>query len=212
LGLYNILLKIELKRGRKMGKSLSKILSRFEEFVLGYSVIIMAVILIGNVISRKVFNYSWAFSEEVGSTLTMVVTFFGISYAAKKAKHITMSALYDLVSTKYKKIMTTIICGGTCLAMIFVGYYSLKYTLKIHELGRVTPSLRIPMEYIIAVLPLGFLLGAIEYGRSFIKNLTHKEIWISSEETIRIYNDDKAGKNLERNIEVSVQMNNQEVK
>jgi C4-dicarboxylate transporter, DctQ subunit len=195
-----------------MGKSISKALTRLEELILGYAVILMAVILIGNVISRKVFNYSWAFSEEAGSTLTMVVTFFGISYAAKKAKHITMSALYDLVSNRYKKIMTTIITGGTCLAMLFVTYYAVLYTLKVHELGRVTPSLRIPMEFIIAVIPIGFLLGAIEYGRTFVKNLKEKEIWISTQETIRDYSDDKAGKNVQAAIEVPVQMNNQEVK
>lgn len=193
-----------------MGK-LGKMMTRCEEFILGYSVILMAVILIANVICRKVLNFSLTFSEEAGSTLTMIVTFFGISYAAKKAKHITMSIVYDLVSNKYKKVMTTMIAGVSCLVLLLVAYYSLKYTLKIHELGRVTPALRIPMEYIMAVLPLGFFLGAIEYGRSFIKNLKSKEIWISTEETIRIYEDDKIVKNVQADTKVSPQATNQEV-
>lgn len=195
-----------------MGKSLFKAITRCEEFILAYSVILMAIVLVGSVISRKVFNYSWTSAEEVGQTLTLIVTFLGIGYAAKKAKHITMSALYDQVSNRYKKILTIIITGGTSLAMFYICYYGVLYTLNLHELGRVSPSLRIPMYLIIAVVPLGFFLGAVEYGRTFLKNLKEKEIWISTEETIREYLDEKACKVSFKDPDEGVVTNNQEVK
>lgn len=191
-----------------MGKSLFKAITRCEEFILSYSVILMAIVLVGSVISRKVFNHSLSFSEEAGQTLTLIVTFLGIGYAAKKAKHITMSAIYDLVSDKYKKILTTIITGGTSIAMFYICYYGMLYTIKVHELGRVSPSMRIPMYLIVAVVPIGFFLGAIEYGRTFIKNLKEKEIWISTEETIRDYNNEKACKEAQTDTGVCVEMNN----
>ncbi|HBW34191.1 TRAP transporter small permease [Desulfosporosinus sp. BICA1-9] len=195
-----------------MGKSLFKAITRCEEFILAYSVILMAVVLVGSVISRKVFNYSWTSAEEIGQTLTLIVTFLGIGYAAKKAKHITMSALYDQVSNRYKKILTMVITGGTSIAMFYICYYGVLYTLNVYELGRVSPSMRIPMYLIVAVVPIGFFLGAIEYGRTFIKNLKEKEIWISTEETIRDYLDEKACKVPLKNQAECAEIDNKEVK
>lgn len=39
-----------------------KVLDRIEEFILSYSLIIMAIVLIGNVAARSIFNSSWTFA------------------------------------------------------------------------------------------------------------------------------------------------------
>lgn len=190
-----------------MGKSFDKVISKIEEAVLSYSVILMAIVLIGSVLSRKLFNSSWTFSEEVGQFLTLIVTFFGISYGAKKGRQITMSAIFDIVSEKGRKVFMLVTSGVTCLAMLFISYYAVLYTFKVHELGRVSPSMRIPMEYVIAIVPLGFLFGALEYGRTFVKNLRSKETWMSTEVTTRDYENEKAGIDGTTGSEVSVDMN-----
>lgn len=158
------------------------------------------------------FNYSWTFAEEVGQTLTLFVTFLGIGYAARKAKHITMSAIYDLVNDRTKKILTTIITGVSAIAMLYIGYYAVLYTMSVYNLGRVSPSMRIPMYLIIAVVPIGFLLGAIEYTRTFIKNLKEKDIWISTEETIRDYINEISCKDEQKDLEGCADIKNKEVK
>jgi C4-dicarboxylate transporter, DctQ subunit len=204
-----------MKRGKKMGKSLDKIISKIEETVLSYSVILMAIILIGSILSRKLFNASWTFSEEAGQFLTLIVTFFGISYGAKKGRQITMSAIFDVVDERGKKIFTLLTSSVSCISMIYISYYAVLYTLKVHELGRVSPSMRIPMEYIILIVPLGFLFGAIEYGRTFVKNLRGKETWLSTEVTIRDYQNEKEGKDGKEEIieaDTVVDMNKKEVK
>lgn len=165
-------------------KSFDRIVEKIEEAILGYSVLLMAFILIGSVLSRTLLNSSWTFAEEVGQTLTIMVTFLGIGYGAKKAKHITMSAIFDLVGEKGKKAFQLIISSVTSLCLFYLTYLGLQYTIKVFQLGRVTPSLRIPMYLIMASVPLGFLLGAIEYGRTFIKNIREKDIYISTQKTI----------------------------
>lgn len=165
-------------------KSLDKIVEKIEEAILGYSVLLMAFVLIGSVLSRTLLNSSWTFAEEVGQTLTIVVTFLGIGYAAKKAKHITMSAIFDLVNVRMKKVIQLITSCVTSLCLFYLSYLGILYTIKVHDLGRVTPSLRIPMYIIMASVPLGFLLGAIEYGSTFVKNLREKEVYVSTQKTI----------------------------
>ncbi|HYE82347.1 MAG TPA: TRAP transporter small permease [Clostridia bacterium] len=165
-------------------KSFDRIVEKVEEAILGYSVLLMAFILIGSVLSRTLLNSSWTFAEEVGQTLTIVVTFLGIGYAAKKAKHITMSAIFDLMGVKGKKVFQLVISSVTSLCLFYLTYLGLKYTIKVFQLGRVTPALRIPMYLIMASVPLGFFLGAVEYGRTFIKNMREKDVYVSTQRTI----------------------------
>lgn len=162
-------------------KNVFKFITKFEEFILSYSILLMAFILIGSVLSRTLLNSSWTFAEEVGQSLTIIVTFMGVGYCAKKASHITMSAIFDLLKPKYKKMFMLVISCVSALMMLYIAFISYQYTMKVMELGRVTPSLRIPMYLIIAVVPVGFVLGAVEYARTFILNVTRKPLYLSSE-------------------------------
>lgn len=162
-------------------KNIFKFITKFEEFVLSYSILLMAFILIGSVLSRTFLNSSWTFAEEVGQSLTIIVTFMGVGYCAKKANHITMSAVFDLLNPKFKKIFMIVISGVSAVMMLYIAFISFQYTMKVLELGRVTPSLRIPMYLIIAIVPIGFILGAIEYARTFILNVTRKQLYLSTE-------------------------------
>ena len=143
-----------------------KLLKKFEEFVLSFAVLAMAAVLIGGVISRTVFNASWTFTEEVGQALNIMVTFIGIGYCARQARHISMSAVFDLANEKVKKILTLIITFITAVVMIYVSYIGFKYTHSVYSLGRTTPALNFPYWIVVLPLPVGFLLGALEYIRT----------------------------------------------
>ena len=171
-------------------KKVDEMISKIEELFLSFSIILMAAILIAGVLARAVFNSSLTFTEEVGQMLNIIVTFFGIGYCARQARHISMSILYDIVNKTGKKIMMYLISFVTAVIMFFLTYLSLKYVMGVQELGRVTAALRIPMWITYIPIPLGFLLGGIEYTRTFFANIKNKdEIYISS-----IY---KNGENME---------------
>lgn len=180
-----------------MGKLFDKYISKIEEGILSSSIILMAIILIGSVISRSLFNKSWTFSEEVGQALVIIVTFIGIGYGARKARHISMSAVFDLLSEKYKKIFMYVISSFTSIAMFYISFLGFQYVQRVRDLGRVTPALRIPMYLIFLAVPIGFFLGGIEYARTFIINIKKKEVYISSEKTIRDDSEELIVKNTE---------------
>ena len=87
-----------------------------EKFILTYGIICLAIITVGNVISRKVFNYSWAFTEEISQFIMVIITFMGLGHAARKARHIRMTAVYDLVNDRIKKITAhaTVLLRDSC--------------------------------------------------------------------------------------------------
>src|SRR5690554_7019786 len=111
-------------------KVFDKIISKIEEFVLAYSVIVMAILLIMSVIMRTVFNKSLTFSEEIGQSLLIIVSFFGISYTAKKGRHITMSIFFDMVNNKKKKIMMYVISLVSTAMMIYIAYLAAQYAMS----------------------------------------------------------------------------------
>jgi len=169
-----------------MNNFFNKTLSKFEEFVLSYAVIAMAILLIVSVFMRTVLNSSLTFSEEIAQALLILISFFGLEYCARKGRHITMSILFDLVSNKYKKMAMCVISIVSCASMGYIGFLAFKYVLSVQKLGRVTPALQIPMYLIYAVVPIGFLLAGIEYLRTFILNIKEKDLYLTSEIMIPI--------------------------
>lgn len=161
---------------------LNNFISAMEKFILAYGVISLAVITIGNVISRKMFNHSWSFAEELSQFILVIITFMGISYAARKSRHIRMTAFYEMVNDRIKKILMILISLATMIILFYLSYHALLFVVKTYSYGRVTPALRLPFYLMIVWAPIGLFLGGIQYLLTLIKNLTHEDVWLSAEE------------------------------
>lgn len=151
----------------------------FEKTVVSYSIIIMALVSIVNVISRNLFQYSLTYAEEISQFTIIWVTFIGASYAARKGVHIRMSAIYDILGNRSKKIMMLIMTAGTSFLMFTLCYYSCRYTGKIFTSQSMSPALRFPMYLVVMWVPLGMGMTGLQYAITFLKNLTRPEIYIS---------------------------------
>jgi C4-dicarboxylate transporter, DctQ subunit len=157
-------------------------IARFEAFVLAFGVILMAVNSIVNVIGRFVFAQSIYFTEELNQFLIVVVTFVGISYAARKGRHIRMSAFYDQLSERGRKFMMIFVAAVTAAVLFVLAYYSFEYVMRVAKLGKVTPSLQVPLYLTYIWVPLGLLMTAIQYVLTVVKNLQADEVYISYEQ------------------------------
>ena len=131
----------------------------------------MAINTIAAVISRFVFNDAFIVTDELNMIFIIIVTFAGISYAARNGRHIRMSAIYDLLKIKSRKILMIIIVSITSICMFFLSYYSLVYIFDIYESGRILPALGIPVFYIYVWVPIGFFITALQYAFTIVKNI-----------------------------------------
>lgn len=157
-------------------------IARFEAFVLAFGVLLMAANSIANVIGRFVFAHSLYFSEELNQFLIVLVTFVGLGYAARKGRHIRMSALYDQLSDRGRKLLMILIATVTSLVMFVLAYYSYEYVARLAKLGKVTPSLQIPLYLTYIWVPIGFVITGIQYLLTAFKNLQSPDIYISYEQ------------------------------
>ncbi|SDY64768.1 TRAP-type C4-dicarboxylate transport system, small permease component [Citreimonas salinaria] len=155
-------------------------IARIEAFLLAVGVLLMAANTMANVIGRYVFGQSLFFSEEVNQALIILITFAGISYAARHGRHIRMSAIFDAVPPAVRKPLMILIALVTAAAMFLLTWYSLDYVMTQASRGRLLPALQIPVWWIIVWAPLGFFLTGLQYTLTAIKNLIHKNIWLST--------------------------------
>jgi len=165
-------------------------ISRIESVLLATGVLLMAINTVANVVGRFLFQHSLFFSEELNFILIILVTFAGISYAARQGRHIRMSAVYDAMPSSARKGMMTLIAIVTALSMLALCYFSVGYIFKVAESGRVLPALQFPVYWIFLWVPVGFFMTGLQYLLTAIKNLVEKDIYLSTH-VLEGYDDDK---------------------
>ncbi|MGH0003990.1 TRAP transporter small permease [Pseudovibrio ascidiaceicola] len=157
------------------------VISKIEVFILSWGIIAMAVNTIANVFGRYVFHQSIYFSEELNEFLIVIITFMGLGYATRKGIHIRMSAIYDALPQKLRKILMILITITTATMMATLTWYAVEYVAKVASRGRVTPALQVPLylTYIWVVIGLG--LATLQYLLTALRNLdlSEEEIYVS---------------------------------
>lgn len=153
----------------------------FEVVILSGGTAALAVMLIANVIARSFFQ-SIYYAEEVSKFLIILITMVGVSYAARKARHIRMGAFFDLMPPKMEKVFVFIISAVSALVLFLLAYFSYKYVVQMRMLGQKTAALQVPFWTFNLIVPIGFTLAGIQYIRTIIKNIVEKDVWLSPEQ------------------------------
>ncbi|RCW77505.1 TRAP transporter small permease [Saliterribacillus persicus] len=159
----------------KIFKTIDWMIMKLEEFILSFAIILISVMIVGNVIAREVFKSgAFYFAYEVSLFAVVVATFMGLSYAARKGRHISMSAFYDFAPFKIRKILMIIINALTAVVMFVLAYYSYQFLIFEYETGSITSALAIPRYIMYIFIPVGFFMAGIQFIRNTIVNFTAK--------------------------------------
>lgn len=150
-----------------------------ERWLIAGCVIGMALSSFANVIGRNVFNYSLPFTEEIMQILQIWLTFLGISYGARAGRHIRVTALLDMVGEGLRKWLLVAGQIVTCALLAWLAWLAYKYVGSLSASGRVTPSLRWPLDLLYSIVPIGLALGAIQFFMAIARNLLSSGLWMS---------------------------------
>lgn len=163
--------------------------ARLEAIALAAGVLLMAGNTVANVVGRIFFGSSIQSTEEINRVLIVVITFAGISYAARHGRHIRMTAFFDLLPVRPRKGLLIFISFVTAFAMFALCWYSWGYLQTTLARGRVMPSLQIPVWWTLIIVPIGFFLTGLQYLLTAIKNMTEDDIYLSTN-VVEGYGDD----------------------
>jgi C4-dicarboxylate transporter DctQ subunit len=159
----------------KGGCNMKKFIDHFEEYILSASLLIMTFITFSNVLARKVFSASWAFTEEITTALFILSSLLGAAVAAKKGSHMGLSVLTDLLPKKQQKYvaLSTVIA-----AMIFCGFlikYGFDMVQSEMKFGQTTPAMGWPEWVFGLFVPVGGIFMAIRFIQYGINAFKEKE-------------------------------------
>ena len=155
-------------------------IAKAEAVILAAGIILMAINTCVNVVARFVFGEGFFFSGEINRILIILVTFVGIGYAARYGRHIRMSAVYDALPPKGRKILMIIIALFTSAVMFFLCYHSYGYIETLYSRGRILPALGFEIWWIYIWAPVGFAVTGIQYLLTAIKNFTSDDVYLST--------------------------------
>ncbi|MBL7250454.1 TRAP transporter small permease [Alloalcanivorax sp. C16-2] len=161
---------------------LDRTIGVLERLVIGATVLVMALLMSAHVVGQLIFDKGIPGTYEVTEMLIVVMTFVGVSYAARHARHIRMSALYEQLHGAPRKGLLMLICAGTAALMFYFAWKSGQYVVDIHDRGRVSSSLGMPMWIVYLALPAGFGLAGIQYLLTLARNALTPGIWRSFNE------------------------------
>ncbi|MFA7634101.1 MAG: TRAP transporter small permease [Thiohalomonadaceae bacterium] len=162
--------------------SIDQGLDWIERTIIASCVLLMAFIMSAHVVGNLLFNRGIPGTYEITEMLIVIITFVGVGYAARHARHIRMSAIYDLLNDHMRKILLIIISVGTATLMFYLAYKSAQYDIALYARGRLSSSLHIPMWTVNLALPFGFTLAGIQYILTTIRNLLSGDIYRSFRE------------------------------
>jgi C4-dicarboxylate transporter DctQ subunit len=141
-------------------------LHQFEEYALTLTLLGMAVAACGQVFCRYALGISFAWFEESGRYLGIVITFLGAAIGARQGSHFAMDLFVNSVSPGKAKLMQAAIGLVSGSIMILVAVYGMKVVMRNYEYENTTAALQLPMYLIYlpisvfsAVIAVRFLLA-----------------------------------------------------
>ena len=164
-------------------------IARVEAFLLAAGVLLMAANTVSNVVGRFVLGSSIQATEEINRILIILITFAGISYAARHGRHIRMTAFFDMMPPKLRKGLMIVIALVTAGFMFALCWYSWGYMMTQMNRGRVLSSLQIPVWITLVWVPVGFFMTGLQYLLTAIKNILSPDIYLSTS-VLEGYGDD----------------------
>lgn len=176
---------------RQFNRAVGKVVNAVEVSILVFCVAALGILLIVNVLARTFFQ-SIYFAEEISTFLVMLMTFTGVSYGVRKARHIRMGAFLDAMPPKMEKTFIIIISFVSAVVMAIMAWASWEYLINAMSKGHMTPALQIPTWTFYIVIPIGFGLACIQYLRTILKNFIEKDPWQSPDQQSE-YEDEEIG-------------------
>ena len=147
------------------------------EFIIGMLLsMVMVSVLFIQVVSRYVFNYSLAFSEELAIIMFILSVYFGAIGAVRRDQHLRIELLASKVSPKTRILMRIIADSAFIVANVFIMYGIILVTANLRAFGMTTAILGIQKWMCYAVLPFSFFVMSLRLGQGIyhrIKELMH---------------------------------------
>jgi TRAP-type C4-dicarboxylate transport system permease small subunit len=134
------------------------IAGHLEEMLGATLLLVMAVLTFANVITRYVFEYPLAFTEEIEVNALVWLTLFGTASAFRRKRHLRMLFFQDKLQEKVKAMLNIVIALMSASLFTCLGYLGYKQVLDERFLEITSESLNYPQWIYTVCIPIGCTL------------------------------------------------------
>ena len=129
-------------------------LNKFEEGVLAYALLGIAVFTFVETVLRYSISYTFTWFNEVANYTIIFCTYLGASVGVKYGTHFSMEALTEYCPDKVSHLLKTLayFLSGV-MAVLFV-YYGTKHLFSLKSFGVKSSAMQIPMYIPYIPIPL----------------------------------------------------------
>ena len=145
-------------------------LASAEKLILAASTLLILVLTVGNVFSRKVIHRSWSFTEELVVAVFVLITLMAAALACREGELVSLTLVTDRLPKKTKKPIVILV---TVLSVIFTAIlfkYGMDKVLTQLANGKRTFVLNWPEWIFWSFVPIGavcMILHFVEYCIDF---------------------------------------------
>ena len=129
-----------------------------EEMLGATLLLVMAILSFANVITRYVFEYPLAFTEEIEVNALVWLTLFGTASAFRRRRHLRMLFFQDKFPEKTREILNIVIALIGAGLFTCLGYLGYKQVLDERFLEITSESLNYPQWIYTVCIPIGCAL------------------------------------------------------
>ena len=139
-----------------MLKRFDRLFVRINQVLIGGMMLAMFVLVFTNVVSRYCFGSSFMTAEEVSTFLMIWITYLGAGLALREGRHAAINLFQDLLPTRMRKAVRTLLGGVILIFFAALSYYGVK--LVIFSWAQETAATQIPRGIPYMVVPIGSVL------------------------------------------------------
>jgi len=151
--------------------SFKKVFNYIEEGLCVVLFAFMSSIAFVNVITRYLFHYSLAFTEELTINIFVWVTLLGASIGFKKGSHLAVTFIINMFPKRMQKlifIFTTALCIGLFILLITC---AVQQIISEYRLGTISDALGIKVYWYTIGVPIFTLFIILRIFEVSVKNL-----------------------------------------
>jgi TRAP-type C4-dicarboxylate transport system permease small subunit len=117
----------------------------------------MVAITFVTVVTRYVFEAPLSYVDQLVPNLFVWVTFLGASAAARRRAHLGLSAIYDLLPARGRKVLDLVILAGTSAFFLATAWFGWQ-VVRLQVENRLMNTLGYPAWMVGIAIPAGSLL------------------------------------------------------
>ncbi len=152
---------------------LRKIYNNFEEYFCAFTMAIMVMCLMVQVLIRVIAGSSLAWTEELSRYSFLWSVYLGIAVVAKRNAHVRVTAQFMLMPKKVQIIfraIADIIWIGFTLYIAYLSWTVIKDSMEFPE---ISPTLQIAKHWVELIIPVGFVIMSWRVVEVWINNIKH---------------------------------------